>query len=266
MKRTNEATFAPGNDEPIKVIEETDQNGNPVQKGFNIFVPFEYWHEPDVTQSESVIPNRWNKFNDLRDSSMVTYNENSRYDCCYFMFESQHQDTEKGFDIESIKIIASTQEEYWDSENGMWEIKDKPDYVTDEIHIYEHGETINDSTFYMYSVPTPTPSPTITITETITNTISFTPTPTFTVSPTETISTTPTPTVTITEPTPTPTITKTLQLFNVDETKGVNMIGSFNVIRRDGTTTLASNLFNIGPMGPIGPMFDFYDLDGNVDI
>ena len=269
MKRTNEATFAPGNDEPIKVIEESTQSGGSVQKGFEIFVPFADWHDYDEDQSESARPNRWNKFNDLRDSVMVGYNEHSRYDCCYFMFKAQHLDTEKGFDVQSIRIYASKEEEYWDADTGAWELEDNPDYVKkdiDEIHIYEHGETIGDSTFYMYSVPTPTPSPTITMTETITNTVSCTPTPTFTVSPTETISTTPSPTVTITEPTPTPTITKTLQLFNIDETKGVNMIGSFNVIRRDGTTTLANNLFNIGPMGPIGPMFDYFTYDGNVDI
>ena len=269
MKRTNEATFAPGNDEPLKVIEESTQSGGRVQKGFEIFVPFEYWYDLDEAQSDSVRPNRWEKFNELRDSALLGFNEYSRYDCCYFMFEAQHLDTEKGFDVQSIRIYASKEEEYWDTDTGAWELKDNPDYVKDEIdeiHIYEHGETIGDSTFYMYSVPTPTPSPTITTTETITNTVSCTPTPTFTVSPTETISATPSPTVTITEPTPTPTITKTLQLFNIDETKGVNMIGSFNVIRRDGTTTLASNLFNIGPMGPIGPMFDYFTYDGNVDI
>lgn len=266
MKRTNETTFAPGNDEPIKVIEESTQSGGSIQKGFEIYIPFEYWYDFDEVQSESMRPNRWTKFNDLRDSELFGFNEYSRYDCCYFMFEAQHQDIEKGFDVQSIRIIASTEEEYWDADSSSWELKDKPDYVTDENHIYQHAEIIGDSPFYMYSVPTPTPSPTMTMTETITNTVSCTPTPTFTITPTETISTTPTPTVTITEPTPTPTITKTLQLFNIDETNGVNMIGSLNVIRRDGTTTLASNLFNIGPMGPIAPMFDYYNYDGNVDI
>ena len=143
----------------------------------------------------------------------------------------------------------------------------------------------------LHPTPTPTMTQTKTLTDTMTETLTFTPTPTMTY--TETLTMTPTPTmtetntntmtptntntitetntntitetITITHPTPTPTmtvtetITKTMELFNINRDRGVNIIGSLNIIQRDGVITSVNRFFNIGRK-PI-----FIDFDGNVD-
>lgn len=240
----------------VKRLTETN-GGTETQIGYEIAIPFENFRTNESVRYKSDgsdrVVNQYNRFVNKRDTSLPDFNNNkdNRFDCKYYIFEANLTGE---IDVSKIIIHPSKEEEDWfiDTSNesglGTWET-DVPTYSTDHIDIFEHGETIGGEKLYLFTMPTPTPSftpspsPTVTITHP-------TPTPTFTISPTETLSNTPTPTVTITHPTPTPspTITKTLRLFNVNEEKGVNIIGTMNIIQRDGTITYADNLFNLGPV------------------
>ena len=248
----------------------TETNGvTETQIGYEIAVPFENFRSNESIRYKSDGSDRdvdqYNRFVNKRDTSLpdFTNNRDNRFDCKYYIFEANLAGE---IDISNIIIYPSKEEEGWFEDKqggdglGTWETLDVPTYSTDPVDIFEHKEEINGEKLYLFTVPTPTPSftpspsPTVTITHP-------TPTPTFTVSPTETMTNTPTPSVTITHPTPTPspTITKTMRLFNVNEEKGVNIIGTMNIIQRDGSITYADNLFNLGPVFHL-------ELDGNIDI
>lgn len=234
------------------------------QNGFELFIPLntpdpskQFYNsdgkDREVKQYEYFTTQRSDVNSKLSDFNDHIIDGNLKWDCKYFIFRADMQGSE--FDIQDIKIYPIEEEQRFvpdtdDGSKGTYEWIDSLSYPLDDSPlVFDHKELINGEKLYLFTMPTPTPSFTPSPTPTVTITHP-TPTPTFTVSPTETLSNTPTPTVTITHPTPTPspTITKTLRLFNVNEEKGVNIIGTMNIIQRDGTITYADNLFNLGPV------------------
>lgn len=253
MVTTNTTTFAYGIDYG-KAIVDTNSLDSPVK----VIKEIEFYIPLNESTFGNNVNNVYNTFN-AKNSNATSGSDdgyNNSVDSVYFIIPSNETSR---YVIKNVKIFPTSAR---DDNNGY------AIYESDEAYIYNNGDKIGGDTdpTYFYSMETPTPSftPSPTMTQTITHP---TPTPTFTISPTETVSHTPTPTVTITHPTPTPTftvsytptITKTLRLFNVDEEKGVNIVGSLNIIQRDGTISLADSLFNIGPVFNL-------ELDGNIDI